>query len=161
MCGNFHFHYKNFLKLNFVEYVRFAKNCQWNDSIVHNFICLYITWKKWKIIHKIPQMEILSNIWWKSLHRNSRYCQRGHFMLRKNGLLVKRINVLDWIIKGRDKSFNLKVKNFVTLPFLNFQMRSDILIHCVFIRLLTYLNAVHKVLTCTFTIFTGDCSYIT
>ena len=42
---------------------------------IGSFICLYITWKKWNFIPKFPPMEILLNIWWKSLHRNSRYCQ--------------------------------------------------------------------------------------
>ena len=70
---NFHFHYINFLKLHFVEYVKFSKHFQWNNG-TGSFICLYITWKKCKIIHKFPPMEILLNIWWKSLHRNSRYC---------------------------------------------------------------------------------------
>ena len=71
---NFHFHYINFLKLHFVEYVKFSRHFQWNNG-TGSFICLYITWKKCKIIHKFPPMEILLNIWWKSLHRNSRYCQ--------------------------------------------------------------------------------------
>ena len=71
---NFHFHYINFLKLHFVEYVKFSKSFQWNNG-TGSFICLYITWKKCKFIHKFPPMEILLNIWWKSLHRNSRYCQ--------------------------------------------------------------------------------------
>ena len=30
--------------------------------------------QKWNFIRKFPPMEILLNIWWKSLHRNSRYC---------------------------------------------------------------------------------------
>ena len=48
-----------------------------NDIIVlvASFVSTYITWKKWKIIHKFPPIEILLNIWWKSLDRNSRYCQ--------------------------------------------------------------------------------------
>ena len=66
--------YINFLKLYFVEYIKFSKSFQWNND-TGSFICLYITWQKWKIIHKFPPMEILLKIWWKSLHRNSRYCQ--------------------------------------------------------------------------------------
>ena len=71
---NFHFHHINFLKLHFVEFVKFSKHFQWNNG-TGSFICLYITWKKCKIIHKFPPMEILLNFWWKSLHRKSRYCQ--------------------------------------------------------------------------------------
>jgi len=71
---NFHFHYINSLKSQFVEYVKFSIHFQWTNG-TGSFICLYILWKKWKIIHKFPPIEILLNIWWKSLHRNSRYCQ--------------------------------------------------------------------------------------
>ena len=65
----FHFHYINFLKLHFVEYVKFSKHFQWNNG-TGSFICLYITWKKCKFIHKFPPMEVLLNIWLKLLHRN-------------------------------------------------------------------------------------------
>ena len=71
---NFHFHYINFLKLHFVEYIKFSKHFQWNNG-TGSFIWFYITWKKCKIIHKFPPMEVLLNIWLKSLHRNCRYCQ--------------------------------------------------------------------------------------
>ena len=64
--GNFHFHYINFLKLHFVEFIKYTNRYQWYIGI-GSFICLYITWKKWNFIHKFPPMEILSNIWWKSL----------------------------------------------------------------------------------------------
>ena len=71
--GNFHFHYINFLKLHFLEFIKYTNRYQWYNGI-GSFICLYITWKKWNFIPKFPPMEILLNIWWKSLHRNSRYC---------------------------------------------------------------------------------------
>ena len=71
---NFHFHYINFLKLHFVEYVKFSNHFLWNNG-TGSFIWFYITWKKCKIIHKFPPMEVLLNIWLKSLHRNCRYCQ--------------------------------------------------------------------------------------
>ena len=70
----FNFHYINFLKLHFLEFIKYTNRYQWYNGI-GSFICLYITWKKWNFIPKFPPMEILLNIWWKSLHRNSRYCQ--------------------------------------------------------------------------------------
>ena len=62
------------MKLHFVEFNKCTNRYQWDNGI-GSFICLYITWKKWNFIHKFPPMEILINIWWKSLslHRNSRY----------------------------------------------------------------------------------------
>jgi len=89
------FHYINFLKLHFVEYVKFSKSFQWNNA-TGSFICLNITWKKWNFIHKFPPMEILLNIWWKSLHRNSRYCQN-----HQNGVtscFLKMVKLLKKII---------------------------------------------------------------
>ena len=38
---NFHFHYINFLKLHFVEYVKFSIHFQRNNGISSSFICLY------------------------------------------------------------------------------------------------------------------------
>ena len=71
---NFHFRSINFLKLHFVEFIKYTNRYQLYNG-TGSFICLYITWKNWNFIHKFPPMEILLNIWWKSLHRNSRYCQ--------------------------------------------------------------------------------------
>ena len=62
------------MKLHFVEFIKYTNRYQWYNG-TGSFICLYITWKNWNFIHKFPPMEILLNIWWKSLHRNSRYCQ--------------------------------------------------------------------------------------
>ena len=98
---NFHFHYINSLKSQFVEYVKFSIHFQWNNG-TGSFICLYITWKKWKIIHKFPPIEILLNIWWKSLHRNSRYCQNHQngvtSCFPKMVIKMKKKN-LHWFIK--------------------------------------------------------------
>ena len=99
---NFHFHYINFLNLHFVEYVKFSKHFQWNNG-TGSFIWFYITWKKCKIIHKFPPMEILLNIWWKSLPRNSRYCPNHQNEVTscfpKMVIKMKKKYFLYWIIK--------------------------------------------------------------
>ena len=88
--GNFHFHYINFLKSNFVEYVKFAKRCWWNNG-TGNFICLHMSWKKWNFIHNFPPTKIKLNIWILSLHRNSKKCQN-----KQNG-------ATSWMLKTNNK----------------------------------------------------------
>ena len=100
---NFHFHYINFLKLHFVEYVKFSKSFQWNNG-TGSFICIYVTWKKWKIIHKFPPTEIKLNIWWKSLHRKSRYCQN-----HQNGVTSCFPKM---VIKWKQNSFSIELSKY-------------------------------------------------
>jgi len=57
----------------FIFIIKCTNRYQWYNGI-DSFICLYITWKKWNFINKFPPIEILLNVWWKSLHGNSRYC---------------------------------------------------------------------------------------
>ena len=99
------------MKSHFVEYIKFAKGCWWNNGI-GNFIC-YITWKKWNFIHKFPPKEILLTIWrhktgdiikinkMGSLHASPKWSFSGKEMIE-----------LNWIIKFHNKSYNLKPYNF-------------------------------------------------
>ena len=116
--GNFHFYYINFLKSHFVEYVKFAKRCWWNNG-TGNFICLYITWKKWNFIHKFPPIKIQLNIWIMSLHKNSKKWQN-----KQNGAtswMLKAIKKWIWML------FWVESLKFMMLPtcqskiFLRFQ----------------------------------------
>ena len=135
----FSFLLQKILEIKFVEYVKIAKSCQWNND-TGNFICLYITWKKWKVKNH-PQdstnaMEMLWNIWWKSLHRNSRYCQN-----HPNGVtscfpkMVIKMKKLNFVLNHQNIGCKLlpkeekKIKS-ETWPFTHYQMRSSILNHC-------------------------------
>ena len=116
---DFHFHNINFLKLHFVEYVKFSKSFQGSNG-TGTFICLYITWKRWNFIHKFPPMKVLLNIWWKSLHRNSRYCQNHQngvnscfqkmvINMKKKKIIVNHQNIGCKLLPKEEKIWNLTI----------------------------------------------------
>ena len=107
----FSFSLHKLFEITFVENVECTNRYQWYNGI-GSFICLYMTWKKWSFIHKFPPMEIILNIWWKSLHRNSRYCQN-----HQNGvtscfpkMVVKMKKKLYWFNKIWNVNYYLKKK---------------------------------------------------
>ena len=82
-------------------------------------------------------MEILLNIWWKSLHRNSRYCQN-----HQNGVtscftkMVINMKKIFFVVNHQNigcKPLPKEEKNwdFETWPFTHYQTRTGILKHCV------------------------------
>ena len=82
-------------------------------------------------------MEILLNIWWKSLHRNSRYCQNHQnevtscfpkmvINMKKDIFLVNHQNIGCKLLPKEEKNWK-----FETWPFTLYQTRSSILNHCV------------------------------
>ena len=123
------------MKLHFVEFIKYTNRYQWYIGI-GSFIYLYITWKKWNFIHKFPPMEILLNIWWESLHRNSRYCQnqqnRVTSCFPKMVIIMKKIF---FVVNHQNIGCKLlakeeKIWKFETWPFTHYQTRSGILKHC-------------------------------
>ena len=81
-------------------------------------------------------MEILLNIWWKSLHRNSRYCQNHQngvtSCFPKMVIKMKKKIVLNHQNIGCKRLLGKGEKNrkFETWPFTHYQTRSGILNHC-------------------------------
>ena len=75
-------------------------------------------------------MEVLLNIWWKSLHRKSRYCQN-----HQNGVTSCFPKMVINILNHQNIGCKLlpneeKIWKFETWPFTHYQTRSGILKHC-------------------------------